>query len=121
MLKYYKLFDLLNRRGMKKTDLLEIISAPTIAKLSKGDIVKSDIIDKICTFLECQPGDIMEHIVQSSELPHNKGIQSQIKNEIYRFSEDDEMSVKKEEIVIIDKKNNTKEVLSKNIIIDDEL
>ena len=62
MIKYYKLFDLINRREMKKTDLLKIISAPTLAKLSKGDTIKTDIIDKICNFLEVQPGDIMEYI-----------------------------------------------------------
>ena len=60
MIKYYLLFDLLMRKGMKKTDLLEVISAPTLAKLSKGEAVKTDIIDKICTFLKCQPGQIME-------------------------------------------------------------
>ena len=60
MIKYYLLFDLLMRKGMKKTDLLEVISAPTLAKLSKGEVVKTDIIDKICTFLKCQPGQIME-------------------------------------------------------------
>ena len=61
MIKYYKLFDLLNRRGMRKTDLLEIISSPTLAKLSKGETVKTDIIDKICEYLNVQPGDIMEY------------------------------------------------------------
>ena len=60
MIKYYLLFDLLMRKGMKKTDLLEVISAPTLAKLSKGEVVNTDIIDKICTFLKCQPGQIME-------------------------------------------------------------
>ncbi|EOU1489389.1 helix-turn-helix transcriptional regulator [Clostridium perfringens] len=60
-IKYYKLFDLLNRKGMKKTDLLKIISSPTLAKLSKGDIVTTEVIQKICDFLECQPGDIMEN------------------------------------------------------------
>lgn len=60
MIRYYKLFDLLNRRGMKKTDLLEIISAPTLAKISKGKNIQTDVIDKICIALECQPGDIME-------------------------------------------------------------
>lgn len=68
MFKYYKLFDLLNRRGMKKMDLLNAgISAPTLAKLSKGEVVKTDMLDKICTFLECQPEDIMEHIIDESE------------------------------------------------------
>lgn len=61
-IRYYKLFDILNRRGIKKTDLLTLanISSPTLAKLSKGDIVTTEIIDKICAALECQPGDIME-------------------------------------------------------------
>lgn len=59
-LRYYKLFDVLQRRGMKKTDLLEIISAPTLAKLAKGDVVRTDVIFRICTFLNVQPGEIME-------------------------------------------------------------
>lgn len=62
MMKYYKLFDLLTRRGMKKTDLLPIISAPTLAKLSKGETVKTDVLCKICEFLDCQPCDIMEYV-----------------------------------------------------------
>lgn len=61
-IKYYKLFDLISRKGMKKTDLLKIISSPTLAKLSKGEIVTTEIIQKICDFLDCQPGDIMENI-----------------------------------------------------------
>lgn len=64
MIRYYKLFDLLNRKGMKKTDLLGVISSPTLAKLSKGDIVRTDVIEKICVFLECQPGDIMENEIK---------------------------------------------------------
>ena len=61
-IKYYRLFDLLQRRGLKKTDLLQIagISAPTLAKLSKGETVTTEIIEKICTALNVQPGDIME-------------------------------------------------------------
>lgn len=61
-IKYYKLFDILNRRGMKKTDLLEKakISSPTLAKLSKGDTITTEVIEKICLALNVQPGDIME-------------------------------------------------------------
>ena len=58
MMQYYKLFALLAGRGMKKTDLLSVISAPTLAKLSKG---KTDVLCKICDFLQCQPGEIMEY------------------------------------------------------------
>lgn len=62
MIRYFKLFDMLNRRNMKKTDLLEIMAPPTLAKLSKGANVSTKIIDRICIFLHCQPEDIMECI-----------------------------------------------------------
>lgn len=63
-IKYYRLFDLLQRRGMKKTDLLTLagISAPTLAKLSKGATVTTEVVEKICATLGAQPGDIMEYI-----------------------------------------------------------
>ena len=67
MIKYYKLFDLLNRKGMKKTDLLQVVSSGTLAKLSKGENIQTEVIDKICLFLECQPGDIMEFIYGESK------------------------------------------------------
>ena len=64
MLRYYKLFDLLMRRNLKKTDLIDIagITAPTLAKLGKGAPVNTDTIDRVCKGLDCQPGDIMEYI-----------------------------------------------------------
>ncbi len=62
MIKYYKLFSLLNKRNMKKTDLKQILNTATIAKLSKGENLTTNTIDKICEFLDCQPGDIMEYI-----------------------------------------------------------
>lgn len=61
-IKYYKLFDLLNRRGMKKSDLRTILSSATVAKLSKHEYISGDAIAKICAYLECQPGDIMEYV-----------------------------------------------------------
>lgn len=60
MVTYYKLFDLLNRRNMKKTDLLQIISAPTLAKLSNNETINTKTIDKICLLLGVQPNSIME-------------------------------------------------------------
>lgn len=63
-IRYYKLFDLLQRRGLKKTDLLNLaaISSPTLAKLSKGETITTEVIVKLCKALDCQPGDIMEYI-----------------------------------------------------------
>jgi DNA-binding Xre family transcriptional regulator len=57
-----KLINLLNRKGMKKTDLLEILFSPTLAKLTKGESITTDIICKICSHLNLQPGDIMEFV-----------------------------------------------------------
>ena len=61
-IKYYRLFDVLNRRGLKKTDLIDLahISSPTLAKLSKGETVTTEVIERICVALNVQPGDIME-------------------------------------------------------------
>ena len=61
-MKYYKLFIMLDKKGMKRTDLLKIVSSVTLAKLGKGESVTTDILCKICDFLDCQPGDIMEYI-----------------------------------------------------------
>lgn len=66
MVRYYKLFDLLNRKGMKKSDLRGVISSATVAKLSKGEYISLEAVDKICRFLDCQIGDIVE-IVESDE------------------------------------------------------
>lgn len=78
MIRYYKLFDLLNRTGRKKTDLRTIISPQTVAKLSKGEYVSGEVIDKICLYLECQPNDIME-VFEEIEIPQNNGTSKKIK------------------------------------------
>ena len=66
---YNRLWKLLIDRGMNKTQLRESIGigTATLAKLSANENVSLDIIDKICTFLDCQPGDIMEHIPDAEE------------------------------------------------------
>ena len=62
-IKYYKLLDLLYRRGMVKTVLKKKIdiSSATLAKIAKHEYVSLEVIDKICKVLECQPGDILEY------------------------------------------------------------
>ena len=62
-IKYYKLFDLLNRRGLKKTDLAAKanLTSTTLARLSKNQSVNMEIINRICKALDCQPGDILEY------------------------------------------------------------
>lgn len=72
MVSYTNIFDILNHRGMKKTDLREILSSKTIAKLSKGEPISSEVIEKICLFLKCQPSDIMM-ILENTEIETSDG------------------------------------------------
>jgi len=59
---YGSLFDLLQQRKISKTELRKAlqISTATLAKLSKNETVSMKIIEDICNYLHCQPGDIME-------------------------------------------------------------
>ena len=66
MLIYTKLWLLLEKRGMKRTDLKEIMSSATLAKLGKNEHVSSTVIAKICDFLNCQPNDIMENVTKEN-------------------------------------------------------
>lgn len=66
-IKYYKLLDLLNRKGMKKTELLKVISSPTLARIGKNEQINTNTINEICKYLNCQPGDIMEYVEESEE------------------------------------------------------
>ena len=62
MISYVKLWFLLKERGMKRTDLLEVISSATLAKLGKNEMVSLSVIEKICDYLDCQPGYILENV-----------------------------------------------------------
>jgi len=59
---YKKLWKLLIDKDMKKQDLKKAarISSSSIAKLSKGENVNTDILVKICRALSCDVSDIME-------------------------------------------------------------
>lgn len=59
---YKKLWMLLLQKDMKKKDLEEQagLSSATIAKLTKGETVTTDVLERICRVLGCDVGDIME-------------------------------------------------------------
>ncbi len=61
---YNKLWKLLIDRGLKKTELAEAIkiSPNTMAKMGKNENVSMDVISRICGYLKCDVGDIMEFI-----------------------------------------------------------
>ncbi|WP_339819165.1 helix-turn-helix transcriptional regulator [Paenibacillus sp. FSL R7-0216] len=64
MISYKPLQKLLIDREIKKLELLKMtgISSATLAKLNTNEYVSLEIIDKICSALKCQPGDLLEHI-----------------------------------------------------------
>ena len=59
---YKRLWKLLIDKQMKKKQLGEMagISANTIAKMSKNELVSLEVIVKICRALNCDIGDIIE-------------------------------------------------------------
>ena len=65
---YNKLWKLLIDRNMKKSDLRSVagISSSSMAKLSKGENVTTDVLLKICEALNCDISDIVEVIRQDA-------------------------------------------------------
>lgn len=64
MIVYWPLFRLMRDKGIGKLRLRDSgLSGCTIAKLSKdGSVIDSTTIEKLCNYLNCQPGDIMSYI-----------------------------------------------------------
>lgn len=63
-IKYYKLLTLLNKRGIAKTQLREDLGlgSNTIAKFSNHEAVSFEVLDKLCEYLNVQPGDLIEYV-----------------------------------------------------------
>ena len=61
-LSYNKLWKLLIDKGMNKSELREHsgIGQATLAKLTKGENVTTDVLERICKVLNCEIGDIVE-------------------------------------------------------------
>ena len=61
---YSKLWKILIDRGMKKKDLISNskISSSSMAKMSKNKPVSMDVLVKICSFLNCNFGDVVDLI-----------------------------------------------------------
>lgn len=66
---YKKLWKMLIDKDMIKKDLrLQTgCSTTTMSKLSKDENVSMDVIEKICTVLKCDVGDIMEFVPDKKE------------------------------------------------------
>lgn len=69
MIVYYKLANILKQRNMQWKDLCEAgISANMPQRFSQNKSVTTETIDKVCTFLHVQPGQIMEWVENENDL-----------------------------------------------------
>ena len=68
-IKYYKLLDMMNKRGISKGELQRLagFSSATMAKLSANKPVMITVIGNVCRALSCQPGDILEYVDEDPE------------------------------------------------------
>jgi putative transcriptional regulator len=64
LVSYNKLWKLLIDKGLNKKELIRLsgVSSSSIAKMTKGQNVTTDVLCKICEVLECDFKDIMEYI-----------------------------------------------------------
>lgn len=66
---YNKFFGVLKERGKTMYDLRKdkVVGVATIEKMRKNEgNVDTRSIDKLCDYLDCQPGDIMEFVREES-------------------------------------------------------
>ena len=82
---YKKLWKLLIDKDLMKKDLRAMtgVSTTTMSRLSKDENVSTEILAKICTVLNCDVGDIMEFVPDSSAegSNHQTGITTEQKAE----------------------------------------
>ena len=68
-----KLDDMLYKRRMTLTDLSERIGITlanlSILKTGKARAVRFSTLEAICEALQCQPGDLLEHVSSASDAP----------------------------------------------------
>ena len=64
MVSYTPLFTTLTKKGMTKTELRKNIGFGTnaLAKMSKGEYISLETIDKICLYLNCKIEGVIEII-----------------------------------------------------------
>lgn len=69
-IKYDKLFAMLEGNGHSMTYWLRQngFHSATVTKLRKNERINTDTIERLCSLLNCQPGDIMEYVIDGEVL-----------------------------------------------------
>lgn len=82
---YNRLWKLLIDKNLKKKDLMErcSISSASVAKLTKGDNITTDVLLRICEGLDCDFADIMQVI--PDEEPEKKKSNSLVEDDYVSY------------------------------------
>lgn len=69
MVSYRPLWVTLASKELKKKDLMALtsISSATVTKMGKNEYVALEVIDKICTALDCEISDIVVYVKAPKE------------------------------------------------------
>ncbi len=68
-IKYDKLLKLMNDKGVTSYTIKKenIIGQATLKKIKEGGDIDTRSIAKLCAYLNCQPGDILEYMPDESD------------------------------------------------------
>ncbi|WP_083254764.1 MULTISPECIES: DNA (cytosine-5-)-methyltransferase [Exiguobacterium] len=66
---YEKLWRLTAKKGINKTKLRDLsgITSASLARLSKNENVRMDVLERICKYLDCKIEDIVEYIPEKEQ------------------------------------------------------
>lgn len=69
MISYKPFLKLLIDKEISKKKLIENtgISWATISKMNGNKYVSLEVIDRLCEYLNCQPGDLIEYVKEKGE------------------------------------------------------
>lgn len=64
MIIYRKLWDLLDKRQIAKSRLVadKVVIGQSYTNLVNGQSLTLKTLDRLCNYLNCQPGDILEYV-----------------------------------------------------------
>ena len=91
MISYRKLWDLLSKYGISKTDFMNKIgvSSSTFAKLSNNQPVTMDVLERICESLRCTLDNIVSFSLEEDMSKKWSGIDEEATYLIYFYFEED--------------------------------
>ena len=75
---YKKLWKLLIDRDVTRADLRKKtgISPATVAKMSKGEAIGANVLERICATMQCDVGDVMTYVPDLANTSKGKKVVS---------------------------------------------